>query len=217
MRAELYSCSRDRCVYSSPTVLLLRFHHQVHVPQIQSYRTCRRIFKRASAMEKAKPEGKIRNHDGPAGGRNTGVADANGRAAQLRRGGRHAMKLYEKLADDIERLIRRACTGTATGFRRCGRRASSTGSASRPCCMRICCWKAAGCSKPAAVGLFREPAARRQPCTGARAAAVEADRDLVVGRREPAGAVDAALDRHRRRGAASARRIRTRACFRSRS
>ena len=36
-------------------------------------------------MEKAKPEGKIRNHDGPAGGRNTGVADANGRAAQLRR------------------------------------------------------------------------------------------------------------------------------------
>ncbi|VWC72519.1 hypothetical protein BLA50215_00651 [Burkholderia lata] len=31
-------------------------------------------------MEKAKPEGKIRNH----GGQNTGVSDANGRAARLR-------------------------------------------------------------------------------------------------------------------------------------
>ncbi|VWC77672.1 hypothetical protein BCO19218_01004 [Burkholderia contaminans] len=36
-------------------------------------------------MEKAKPEGKIRNHDGPVGGRNTRVSDANGRAARLRR------------------------------------------------------------------------------------------------------------------------------------
>ena len=79
--------------------------------------------------------------------------------------------------------------------------------------MRICCWKAAGCSKAGRSRLFREPAARRQPCTGARAAAVEADRDLVVGRREPAGAVDAALDRHRRRGAAWPRRIRTRFLF----
>lgn len=34
-------------------------------------------------MEKAKPEGRIRNHDGPVGGRNTGVSDANGSAAQL--------------------------------------------------------------------------------------------------------------------------------------
>ncbi|VWB78474.1 hypothetical protein BLA15945_03756 [Burkholderia lata] len=35
-------------------------------------------------MEKAKPEEKIRNHDGPVGGRNTCVSDANGRAARLR-------------------------------------------------------------------------------------------------------------------------------------
>lgn len=36
-------------------------------------------------MEKAKPEGTIRNHDGPVGGRNTGVSDAKGSAAQLHR------------------------------------------------------------------------------------------------------------------------------------
>ncbi|KAF1036629.1 MAG: hypothetical protein GAK33_03671 [Burkholderia lata] len=35
-------------------------------------------------MEKAKPEGKIRNHDGPVGGRNTCVPDVRGRAARLR-------------------------------------------------------------------------------------------------------------------------------------
>lgn len=46
------------------------------------------LQERASAMEKAKPEGKIRNHDGPVGGRNTGnacVSGAHGGAA-----GRHA-------------------------------------------------------------------------------------------------------------------------------
>ncbi len=35
-------------------------------------------------MEKAKPEGKIRNHDGPVGGRNTRVSDAQGMAARWR-------------------------------------------------------------------------------------------------------------------------------------
>lgn len=38
-------------------------------------------------MEKAKPEGKIKNHDGPVGGRNTSntcVSDAHGGAAQPR-------------------------------------------------------------------------------------------------------------------------------------
>jgi len=38
-------------------------------------------------MEKAKPEGKIRNHDGPVGGRNTcnaGALDAHGGAVRLR-------------------------------------------------------------------------------------------------------------------------------------
>lgn len=47
IRAELYSCSRARCVYSPPTVLLLRFDHQVHSaadPAVSE--PCRRIFKR---------------------------------------------------------------------------------------------------------------------------------------------------------------------------
>ncbi|PXX36951.1 hypothetical protein NA66_100590 [Burkholderia pyrrocinia] len=35
-------------------------------------------------MEKAKPEGKIRNHGGPVGGRNTRVSDAQGKAARWR-------------------------------------------------------------------------------------------------------------------------------------
>ncbi len=35
-------------------------------------------------MEKAKPEGKIRNHDGPVGGWNTRVPDAHGKAARRR-------------------------------------------------------------------------------------------------------------------------------------
>ncbi|AXF25711.1 hypothetical protein CUJ89_35380 [Burkholderia pyrrocinia] len=55
------------------------------MPQIQLVRTLSaHLQERASAMEKAKPEGKIRNHDGPVGGRNACDADAHGMAARLR-------------------------------------------------------------------------------------------------------------------------------------
>ena len=56
IRSSSAQCRRSRCSGTLP----------VHLQE------------RASAMEKAKPEGKIRNHDGPVGGRNTCNACVSG-------------------------------------------------------------------------------------------------------------------------------------------
>ncbi|RQZ20500.1 hypothetical protein DIE14_29450 [Burkholderia sp. Bp9017] len=48
------------------------------------------LQKRATAMEKAKPEEAIRHHDSPVGGQNTRVSDAHEAAARMRRQARSA-------------------------------------------------------------------------------------------------------------------------------
>ncbi|RKU00294.1 hypothetical protein C7H84_27995 [Burkholderia sp. Nafp2/4-1b] len=43
------------------------------------------LYKRATAMEKAKPEGAIRRYDSPVCGQTTRASDAHGAAARMRR------------------------------------------------------------------------------------------------------------------------------------